>query len=552
MKKCLIYTRVSTVEQTRGEFTSIDNQERICLHAIALKEEENWQHVQTISDPGFSGKDLNRPGISKAISDIKAGLYDVIVTYKVDRVSRSLVKFYEFYNLLQEKGIAFYSATQNFDTSSSAGKLMLNMLLSFAEYEREIVMERTRDRLQANFERGKWGGGWVPFGYNYNLENGILVPNPDEKAVVDMIFGLLSKGYALKKVADHLNESGYRTKIRNQTRKDGGTRIVGGNYFTSDTVSTIAKNPIYTGKIRHNNEIGDGQHEAIVTEQLFNNVNLKLNGKVNGELSNFYERDEHVHLLKGLIRCGDCGSLMTPFPSGKKDKHGNPYLYYTCTDVVHHKRRSTCKLRTLSARPFEKTIKEFLKCLGDNKVILEGCIAEANKGKGKGLTRIRSKVKKLEKQVTELTRGIKAFSDFLKSGEPIPDDLRADYRKQVEEREETKLVLEKLNVELGFREREKMDSTLIQESLRLFDKVIDSLPLKDQKELMQLLIKEIRVSLVNPDNNKTPSEEGAFISKLRTKHIQVNVILHELPSLPITYDNGEQKFVIQSKWLPEQ
>ena len=108
MKRCLIYSRVSTVEQARGDFTSIDNQERVCLHAIALKEEEGWQHVKTISDPGYSGKDLDRPGIAQAMAEIEAGFYDVFVTYKVDRVSRSLVKFYDFYNLLQEKNVAFY------------------------------------------------------------------------------------------------------------------------------------------------------------------------------------------------------------------------------------------------------------------------------------------------------------------------------------------------------------------------------------------------------------------------------------------------------------
>ena len=550
MKRCLIYCRVSTTEQARGDFTSINNQEGICQHAIALKEEEGWRHVKTIADPGYSGKDLNRPGMTQALAEINAGLYDVVVVYKVDRVSRSLVKFYDFYQLLLEKGVAFYSATQSFDTSTSAGKLMLNMLLSFAEYEREIIMERTRDRMRANFERGKWNGGWVPFGYDYHSEDGILVHHPEEKEAIELLFTMLADGCSPTKVADELNDRGFRTKRRELKTRKGETKVIGANFFNCDTVVTMARNPIYVGKVRHGDDLSQGQHEGIVAERLFQEANARLGGKGKGGGARLYNRDEHVHLLKGLIRCGDCGSIMTPFPSGKKNRDGKPYLYYTCTSVVHDKRRSACKLRTLPARPFEKTVKQFLRCLSENQTILNACISEANKGKGEDLQRLERKVHRLEKRVRDLTGQIRKFVEFLKTADALSEEVRAEHQALVADRGKAKVQLEMAQVELAIRQREHLDIETIRGSLRMFDQVIDCLPLEDQKELMQLVIKEIRVNLARPKKNEAPSEEGAFICKLRTRLVEVNISLYEIPSLPVTYDDGEQKFVIQSDWLP--
>lgn len=553
MKRCLIYCRVSTTEQARGDFTSINNQEGICQHAIALKVEEGWQHVKTISDPGYSGKDLSRPGITLALAEINAGMYDVVVVYKVDRVSRSLVKFYDFYQLLQEKDVAFYSATQSFDTSTSAGKLMLNMLLSFAEYERGIIMERTSDRMRANFERGKWNGGWVPFGYDYRPEDGILVAHAEEKGAIELLFAMLADGCNPTRVADELNDRGFRTKRRELKTKNGETKVVGANFFNCDTVINMARNPIYIGKVRHGDKMNEGQHEGIIPEKLFQKANAKLGGNGKQNEARLYNRDEHVHLLKGLIRCGDCGSIMTPFPSGKKDKDGKPYLYYTCTDVVHDKSRSACKLRTLPARPFEKTVKQFLRCLAENQAILNACISEANKGKGEDLQRLEKKVKRLEKRVGEVSGQIRRFVEFLKTADAVPDEIRSEQQALVAEREKTKLQLDMAQVELSIRQREHLDIETIGGCLRMFDQVIDCLSLEDQKELMQLLIKEIRVNQVQSSKkSEAPSEEGAFICKLRTRLVEVNISLFEIPSLPVTYDAGEQKFVIQSDWLPEQ
>lgn len=552
MKRCLIYCRVSTTEQARGDFTSINNQEGICQHAIALKEEEGWRHVKTISDPGYSGKDLSRPGITQALAEINAGMYDVVVVYKVDRVSRSLVKFYDFYQLLQEKDVAFYSATQSFDTSTSAGKLMLNMLLSFAEYERGIIMERTSDRMRANFERGKWNGGWVPFGYDYRPEDGILVAHAEEKDAIELLFTMLAEGCNPTRVADELNDRGFRTKRRELKTKNGETKVIGANFFNCDTVINMARNPIYIGKVRHGDKMNKGQHEGIIPENLFQKVNAKLGGNGKQTGVHLYNRDEHIHLLKGLIRCGDCGSIMTPFPSGKKDKEGKPYLYYTCTDVVHDKRRSPCNLRSLPARPFEKTVKQFLRCLAENQAILNACISEANKGKGDDLQRLEKKVKRLEKRISELTGQIRRFVEFLKTADAVSDEVHEEQQALVAEREKTKLHLEMAQVELSIRQREHLDIETIKGSLRMFDKVIDCLSLEDQKELMHLLIKEIRVNQVGPKKRKTPSEEGAFICKLRTRLVEVNISLYEIPSLPVSYDTGEQKFVIQSDWLRDQ
>ena len=204
MKRCYMSARVSTSEQTRGDFTSVENLIETCKHFLALKNGENWKLVRTITDPGFSGKDLERPGIKDLMAEVEQGKVDVVITYKVDRVSRSLVKFYEFNQLLEKNNVEFASATQSFDTTSSSGRLMLNMLLSFAEYERELISERTSDKMQANFERGKWSGGLTPYGYEHDRETQDLKVHPHESKGVKLMFENIANGETLAATADLL------------------------------------------------------------------------------------------------------------------------------------------------------------------------------------------------------------------------------------------------------------------------------------------------------------------------------------------------------------
>jgi len=548
MRKCFIYARVSTSEQNKGEFTSIANQEKSCLHFIGIREEESWRHVKTLSDAGFSGKDLNRPSMIELMAEVEAGNVDVIVTYKVDRISRSLVKFYEFYKLLQKHNVEFVSATQSFDTSTSSGRLMLNILLSFAEYEREIISERTKDKMLASFERGEWQGGLVPFGFDYDSQKKLLYKNPEEAKAVEIIFNMFDKDKSSGQIANYLNTSGYRTKTRKMIRK-GKEVIVGGKRIREDFVLNIARNPIYYGYLRFNDEIRKGNHEPIIKKSLFDRINQRLSKpKDSIEL---YNADRHVHLLKGIIKCKDCGSTMTPFPSGKKDSDGNSYLYYTCTDVIHKKNHSQCKLRSFSARTFENTVKKFLSDLGSNKSILAQCVKAANKDSKRSLTPLLAKQKDLQARREDISAKINRILEIMTDEDFLSDDIKKKYKTLVKDKEAIELEIEKVNIDIAFKSRDVLDIDIILRSLKNFSKIIDKLSLEDQKELMHLLIKEIRVSPFDHKNQKPPKELGAVCFKIRNKWICAEIDLYELPIPTTTYDDKNHKFVFLSNWLPQ-
>lgn len=198
MVRCFVYARVSTDEQASGEYNSIESQIDICKHYIEIQKEKGWRFVHAYTDPGFSGKDLERPGIQNLIEDIKVGKVDVIIVYKIERLVRSIKDFYKLWDIFVANNVTFVSATQQFDSSNAMGKLMLNVLLSFAQFERENTSEKTRDKMKQRAKLGKWHGGWVPFGYNYDKENKKLLIDNAEASVVKKIFSMFPDTAGIK------------------------------------------------------------------------------------------------------------------------------------------------------------------------------------------------------------------------------------------------------------------------------------------------------------------------------------------------------------------
>ena len=321
----------------------------------------------------------------------------------------------------------------------------------------------------------------------------------------------------------------------------------GNNRFREDTVYSVAKNPIYCGYVRYQEEIRKGKHNGIISKKLFDEVNKKI-AKETKKI--FYNADEHVHLLKGLIRCMDCGSLMTPFPSGKKDSHGKPYLYYTCTNVVHDKSHSKCSIRSFSARAFENTIKQFLSDLGENKDVLISCISAANEQAQKSLKPLYGKKELLQNEENKLTLKIKKILDIMLSQDMVSDEIKDEYKKLVNEKKFIKCEIGKINIEIDFKRRGVLDVDIVQKSLKTFKDIIDKMSLEDQKDLMQSLIKEIRVFPVDTEKEKSPKGLGTFKAKIRNKLIKAEVDIYELSIPPASYNKKNQKFVFCNNWLP--
>jgi DNA invertase Pin-like site-specific DNA recombinase len=244
--RCAIYTRVSTEHGLDQDFNSLDAQREACSAYIKSQAHEGWrQNRDHYDDGGFSGGSLERPALQRLLEDIESRKVDVIVVYKVDRLTRSLADFAKLVELFDEQGVSFVSVTQSFNTTSSMGRLTLNVLLSFAQFEREVTGERIRDKIAASKKKGIWVGGIIPFGYR--LENRKLLIEESEAKVVRMIFERYLALGSIRALEQELNSAGILTRRRELSTG----KVIGGIPFTQGPIAHILKNRTYIGELNH-------------------------------------------------------------------------------------------------------------------------------------------------------------------------------------------------------------------------------------------------------------------------------------------------------------
>ena len=273
--RCAIYTRKSTEEGLDQAFNSLDAQREACEAYIRSQHHEGWRPIpKSYDDGGFSGGNLDRPALRTLMTDIEAGQVGMVVVYKIDRLTRSLADFSKLIEKLDAVGCSFVSVTQAFNTSSSMGRLTLNVLLSFAQFEREVTAERIRDKIAASKKKGMWMGGMVPLGYDLDRQPGTrrLAINAAEARSVRFLFEQYDKTPCLSAVQHAVSEAGIVSKARTF---DSGARY-GGSPLRRGQVHFILTNPIYAGDIRHRDQVYPGQHDAIIDRALFDRVQEKL------------------------------------------------------------------------------------------------------------------------------------------------------------------------------------------------------------------------------------------------------------------------------------
>lgn len=272
MKKiCAIYTRKSTDERLDMEFNTLDAQREACEAYILSQKSEGWSaSPEQYDDGGYSGGNLERPALNRLMNDIKAGKVNVIVVYKIDRLTRSLTDFSKLVEVFDEYGVTFVSITQSFNTTTSMGRLTLNVLLSFAQFEREVSGERIRDKIAASKAKGMWQGGRPPFGFDIGDRR--LVVNPEDAPNVRTIYKLYLELGCVQKVKQKLDLRG--VKSRERVSKKG--RAYGGRYFSRGALYSMLQNPVYLGKVSHKGEIHEGLHDAIISMELWDKVQAKL------------------------------------------------------------------------------------------------------------------------------------------------------------------------------------------------------------------------------------------------------------------------------------
>jgi site-specific DNA recombinase len=343
-QRCAIYIRVSTEHGLEQDFNSLDAQREASEAYIKSQAHEGWRCLPAhYDDGGFSGGSLERPALRQLLSDIRARLIDVVVVYKVDRLTRSLADFAKLVELFDEHAVSFVSVTQAFNTTTSMGRLTLNVLLSFAQFEREVTGERIRDKIAASKKKGIWMGGVVPLGYR--VANRALHPVEEHAGVIR---GIFSSYLGLGTVAA-LKERLDREAIMIPERVDGGGRTSGGKPFSRGHLYKILSNPIYIGSIAHKGRTYDGQHEAIIAPETWAQVAERLASQVHARKR---RRLSSESLLTGRI-FDDRGNRMTPATAQKGSRR---YRYYTSQALLRGNRGDAGSVPRVPAPEIEAAV----------------------------------------------------------------------------------------------------------------------------------------------------------------------------------------------------
>ncbi len=354
--RCAIYTRKSSDEGLDQAFNSLDAQRAAGEAYITSQASEGWTILPALyDDGGYSGGTMERPGLKALLADIAAGRIDVVVVYKIDRLTRSLTDFSRIIETFDKAGTSFVSVTQSFNTTDSMGRLMLNVLLSFAQFEREVTGERIRDKIAASKAKGMWMGGNLPLGYDLPAAGTrTLLVNEAEAVTVRHIFNRYLEIGSVHALQRELAEQGAISKLR--TFSTG--RTSGGQAFSRGALFHLLRNQIYLGKIVHKDQVFEGAHDGIVEPDLFARVQARLDAQVRRHGSNAAQRSQKAPLTGKLFDAA--GEPMSPAAS--RGKSGRAYRYYVSASLQQGLRAANPDIvQRLSATEIEWIIAEAIR-----------------------------------------------------------------------------------------------------------------------------------------------------------------------------------------------
>jgi DNA invertase Pin-like site-specific DNA recombinase len=342
--RCAIYTRKSTEHNLDLEFNSLDAQREACEAYIKSQAHEGWRLIPDHFDDGaFSGASLDRPDLQKLLADVRVGKIDIIVVYKVDRLTRSLADFAKLVELFDQHSVSFVSVTQSFNTTSSMGRLTLNVLLSFAQFEREVIGERVRDKIAASKRKGIWVGGPVPLGYASIKKKLVVVP--EEVETVRMIFKRYLELGSVGTLVEDLDRRGIRTRRRTETKG----RTIGGIRFGVGALAYLLKNRCYIGEVVYRGEAHLGEHEGILDRDTFEAVQARL---ATGAVERRIRLKASPAILTGRI-FDDRGNRMSPTHSNKL---GVRYRYYVSHAILQQRKAEAGSIARVPAPEIETLV----------------------------------------------------------------------------------------------------------------------------------------------------------------------------------------------------
>ena len=474
MIRCAIYTRKSTEEGLAMEFNSLDAQREAAEAFIHSQRHEGWVVLpEKYDDGGFTGGNMERPALKRLMADVEAKKIDCIVVYKVDRLSRSLLDFSRIMETLDHAGASFVSVTQQFNTTHSMGRLTLNILLSFAQFEREIISERTKDKMSAARRKGKWVGGGMILGYDLNAERTKLVINPVEAEQVRQIFALYLEKQSILATAAELNRRGWPRKV--WTGKRGTT--VGGRQWNKPNLLGLLNNVAYIGKVKYGGQLYPGEHDAILDEKTWADTQALL--KRNARERTGGARNRYGALLRGLLVCGTCGCAMThSFTCKGKTR----YRYYVCQQAMKCG-WNECKTRSIPAQEIEDFVLQRLARIGSDPELAGEVAKQAREERQRQGEALWAEKTLLERGLREQARTVAGLFS-----QPNVSARLADLEAQIRAGEER---LAAIASELAGAGEGSIDAEDVTRALHDFTGVIGALAPAERERLVHLLVERV-------------------------------------------------------------
>lgn len=485
IQRVAIYARVSTEEQAKEGFSIAAQLQTLRQYAQIY----NWEVIDEYVDEGISGKSVKgRPEMKRLIKDVENERFDAVIVWKISRLSRNMLETLMILDKFEEYNVKFISYSENFDTSSPIGRLVLQIMASIAEMERNTLAENVKLGMKQRALEGRWNGG-VVFGYDTVKKQ--LVINEKEAEVVQLIFHMYANGKGLRAISNHLNKAGYKTK-RNR-------------YFSINGVAQILDNVIYIGKIswlkfenweskrrkgkNPNPILVEGKHEPIISDELWSVVRARRKSK------SFKQRQSNEpFLLSGLLRCPDCGQGMVPSITTytRKDGTKRKHRYYVCSDF-HNKGSAACRANSIKAYELEEMVIKKIEQLSSNKKKLYKTLTDISSNSAHSISELNKELEVVEKQLKEMEQlQAKYMEAFEKNTLPI-DILQERVQKVSNDKRVLEQKKNEIIIQLGSIDSKVIQPELIEKLLKKFLSVYKQTSRENQKQLLQLIIDNITI-----------------------------------------------------------
>lgn len=473
-----IYTRQSVASEL--EFGSIQAQREAVEAYVTSQRAEGWVALPTrYDDHGFSGGNVDRPSFQRLLADVEAGKVDLIAAYKIDRVSRSLGDFTRFMDTLEKRGIGFVSTTQSFDTRTSMGRLTLNILASFSQFEREVISERTRDKIHATRRKGMFTGGRPVLGYD--VVDKALVVNAAEAATVRTVFDLYLQHCGLVATVEELGRRGIRTK--SWTNRSGAK--VQGKPFDKTTLHTLLTNPIVTGRIRCGDELVDGRHDAIIPVAQFDEVQRALKDNLRPFR---VTPGRHGAVLAGLLRCARCGAAMTHAANARGSRL---HRYYNCSTAVK-RGAEACPGSRAPAGELEEVVLNQIRGIGNAPEVLLATVSAAQRQRATQRPELVAELRRLTNDRTVLVGQRANLLDALQNGGTATASIAGRITEVDEQIGRLQARIDEVAAQLAAIEANTVDEAAIRDALARFTPVWDALDPRERQRVLHLLVETVK------------------------------------------------------------